>query len=164
MTATLLLLPLVVLSFTTMMMMMMTLPTATAFAPAVTTEVQLQQLPNSRSSGVGSSSRPTMLLSRRGGGTLLGATSNGGRSSRNNNDGDDDKNRRDALALNKARTDIRNFLTQRAIQSFTFLLIHCRDEATVHWLEVSPSARFLFIGLSCSLLLALPDPPVSSCF
>jgi hypothetical protein len=50
---------------------------------------------------------------------------------------DDDDLYRDALALNKARTDIRNFLTQRAIQSFVGLLIHCRDEATVRWLEVS---------------------------
>ena len=39
--------------------------------------------------------------------------------------------------INKARTDIRNFLTQRALQSFTFLLSHCRDTATVRWLEVS---------------------------
>lgn len=37
--------------------------------------------------------------------------------------------------LNKARTDIRNFLTQRALQSFIFLLSHCRDTATVRWLE-----------------------------
>ena len=50
----------------------------------------------------------------------------------------DDYRHRDALALNKARTDIRNFLTQRAIQSFVFLLINCRDQATVRWLEVSP--------------------------
>ena len=45
---------------------------------------------------------------------------------------------RDVGELNKARTDIRNFLTQRAIQSFLFLLSHCRDTATVRWLEVSP--------------------------
>jgi hypothetical protein len=51
--------------------------------------------------------------------------------------GRDDDNYRDVAALNKARTDIRNFLTQRAVQSFVFLLSHCRDEATVRWLEVS---------------------------
>lgn len=44
--------------------------------------------------------------------------------------------------LNKARTDIRNFLTQRALQSFIFLLSHCRDTATVRWLEVSPFRLF----------------------
>lgn len=48
----------------------------------------------------------------------------------NSDDGDD------ALARNLKRTDIRNFLTQRALQSFVFLLAQCRDEATVHWLEV----------------------------
>jgi hypothetical protein len=44
---------------------------------------------------------------------------------------------RDVGQLNKARTDIRNFLTQRAVQSFIFLLSHCRDTATVRWIEVS---------------------------
>lgn len=34
------------------------------------------------------------------------------------------------------RTDVRNFLTQRAFQSFIFLLIQCRDPHTVQWLEV----------------------------
>jgi hypothetical protein len=60
---------------------------------------------------------------------------------RGGGDKDDDSggyySSRDAFALNKARTDIRNFLTQRAMQSFIFLLINCRDEATVRWLEVS---------------------------
>jgi len=37
----------------------------------------------------------------------------------------------------KARTDIRNFLTQRSIQSFVYLLNQCREEHTVRWLEVS---------------------------
>jgi len=35
----------------------------------------------------------------------------------------------------KARTDVRNFLTQRSIQSFVFLLNQCREEHTVRWLE-----------------------------
>jgi hypothetical protein len=39
-------------------------------------------------------------------------------------------------AVNAARTDVRNFLTQRALQSLLFLLTQCRDEATVHWFEV----------------------------
>ena len=45
--------------------------------------------------------------------------------------------------LNKARTDIRNFLSQRALQSFIFLLSHCRDTATVQWLEVSQFQPYL---------------------
>jgi hypothetical protein len=50
---------------------------------------------------------------------------------------DEDDPERDALiSRNRARTDIRNFLTQRALQSFLFLLISCRDSATVKWLEV----------------------------
>jgi hypothetical protein len=40
-----------------------------------------------------------------------------------------------ALAHNKARTDVRNFLTQRSIQSFIFLLIETRDPHTVTWME-----------------------------
>ena len=39
-------------------------------------------------------------------------------------------------ARNKARTDIRYFLTQRSIQSFVYLLNQCREEHTVHYLEV----------------------------
>jgi hypothetical protein len=39
-------------------------------------------------------------------------------------------------ARNKARTDIRYFLTQRSIQSFVYLLNQCREEHTVHFLEV----------------------------
>lgn len=61
-------------------------------------------------------------------------------SNHNNDDSDSDS---DTMALNKARTDIRNFLTQRAIQSFLFLLTTCRDEATVHWMEVRLLRLFL---------------------
>ena len=43
----------------------------------------------------------------------------------------------DALARNKARTDLRNFLTQRSIQSFLYLLDQCRDPHTAAWVEVS---------------------------
>ncbi len=42
----------------------------------------------------------------------------------------------DALAHNIARTCVRTFLTQRAIQSFMFLLESCRDPHTVTWFEV----------------------------
>ena len=56
---------------------------------------------------------------------------------RSNKSKNDDDDGRDVAALNKARTDIRNFLTQRSIQSFIFLLHQCRDGATVRWLEVS---------------------------
>ena len=43
----------------------------------------------------------------------------------------------DAYSRNVARTCVRNFLTQRAVQSFTFLLETCRDPHTVRWLEVN---------------------------
>jgi hypothetical protein len=49
---------------------------------------------------------------------------------------DEDEAQRDAaVRRNQARTDVRNFLTQRAIQSFMFLLHSCRDPHTVRWLE-----------------------------
>jgi hypothetical protein len=41
----------------------------------------------------------------------------------------------DALARNKARTDVCNFLTQRAMQSFIHLLIETRDPHMVTWME-----------------------------
>jgi hypothetical protein len=75
--------------------------------------------------------------------TTLFGTKNGGRSGKdgnnnNNNNNDDYDNFGASLsAVNAARTDISNFLTQRALQSFLFLLTQCRDEATVHWFEVS---------------------------
>ena len=43
---------------------------------------------------------------------------------------------RDGMERNKARMDLRNFLTQRSIQSFVYLLNQCREEHTVRWLEV----------------------------
>lgn len=45
----------------------------------------------------------------------------------------------DPLARNKARTDIRNLLTQRSIQSFVYLLNEVRDIHTTAWIEVSRS-------------------------
>jgi hypothetical protein len=53
---------------------------------------------------------------------------------------------RDSLSRNRARTDVRNFLTQRAIQSFVFLLEQCRDGHTASWIEVRfprPQSQFL---------------------
>ena len=38
----------------------------------------------------------------------------------------------------KSRTDLRQFLTQRSIQSFVFLLNQCKEGATIRWLEVRP--------------------------
>jgi hypothetical protein len=38
----------------------------------------------------------------------------------------------------KSRTDLRQFLTQRSIQSFVFLLNQCKEGMTVRWLEVRP--------------------------
>jgi hypothetical protein len=53
----------------------------------------------------------------------------------------------DALARNKIRTDVRLFLTQRALQSFIGVLHECRDPHTVQWLEV----RLLYcIVLRCA--------------
>lgn len=49
--------------------------------------------------------------------------------------GDGDSSYEKALARNKARTDVRNFLTQRSIQSFITLLIETRDPHTVTWME-----------------------------
>eukprot|EP00977_Amphora_coffeiformis_P023527 scaffold13527_cov202-Amphora_coffeaeformis.AAC.12 len=48
-----------------------------------------------------------------------------------------------ALEHNVRRTDVRIFLTQRAIQSFINLLITCRDPHTVRWLEVRMSRETL---------------------
>lgn len=47
----------------------------------------------------------------------------------------DEESYQRAMANNIARTDIRNFLTQRSIQSFMDLLNSCRDPHTVRWLE-----------------------------
>lgn len=74
-------------------------------------------------------------------------------------DDDDDRQHRDALALNRAKTDIRNFLTQRAIQSFMFLLTSCRDQPTVHWLEQKYNVRNLdtFHGTGAFNLTKYPE-------
>ena len=74
-------------------------------------------------------------------------------------DDEDDLHHRDALALNRAKTDIRNFLTQRAIQSFMFLLNSCRDGATVRWLEQKYEVRNLdsFHGTGAFNLTKYPE-------
>lgn len=59
---------------------------------------------------------------------------------RSDDDAEEEKRYQDALAHNKIRTDVNNFLTQRAIQSFIFLLVECRDPHTVRWMEVSSSS------------------------
>ena len=48
---------------------------------------------------------------------------------------DDKSDNEKALSHNMARTDIRNLLTQRSIQSFIYLLIETRDPHTVTWME-----------------------------
>jgi hypothetical protein len=54
--------------------------------------------------------------------------------------GDADQDRyEDAFQHNTMRTDLRMFLTQRALQSFIFLSVSCRDPHTVKWLEVRAS-------------------------
>lgn len=50
-----------------------------------------------------------------------------------------------------SRTDLRQFLTQRSIQSFVFLLNQCKEGHTVRWLEVSLIMKsFIGDGESCS--------------
>ena len=56
--------------------------------------------------------------------------------SNNNDDG-----HHDALAHNLRRTDPLIFLTQRAIQSFMYLLASTRDPHTIKWIEAS----FVFV-------------------
>lgn len=55
-------------------------------------------------------------------------------------DDSDERDRQDALARNQKRTDVRLFLTQRAIQSFVHLLLETRDPHTVRWIEVRQDA------------------------
>ena len=47
----------------------------------------------------------------------------------------DRSNHDDIVARNMARTDVRNFLTQRAFQSFMFLAEECRDPHTGKWIQ-----------------------------
>ncbi|KAL7581311.1 hypothetical protein ACA910_006075 [Epithemia clementina (nom. ined.)] len=47
----------------------------------------------------------------------------------------DDERYQKAWMHNQLRTDVRIFLTQRALQSFIYLLLSCRDPHTVKWLE-----------------------------
>ena len=91
--------------------------------------------------------------------TALSAVMDGGNTNSFGSWGDDDNNNDDgndnnedgeepidyeryksALEHNTRRTDVRIFLTQRAIQSFINLLITCRDPHTVRWLEVRKTA------------------------
>lgn len=48
----------------------------------------------------------------------------------------------ESVQRSQLRMDVRNFLTQRAVQSFMFLLDSCRDPHTVKWLEVSNQNEF----------------------
>jgi hypothetical protein len=50
----------------------------------------------------------------------------------------------EALEHNKKRTDVRRLLTQRALQSFIYLLLECRDPHTVRWLEVRGVSRVTY--------------------
>jgi len=64
------------------------------------------------------------------------AASSDNHGNNNNNNNNHHRNYEDALAHNQRRTDVRIFLTQRAIQSFMFLLVSTRDPHTVNWFEV----------------------------
>lgn len=48
----------------------------------------------------------------------------------------DDQYDHDPFIRNKERTDIRNLLTQRSLQSFVYLLNSVRDVHTAKWIEV----------------------------
>jgi hypothetical protein len=63
--------------------------------------------------------------------TILGATYDPYDHSSNSDQGGWNRNNNQ-----KARTDVRNFLTQRSIQSFVFVLNQCKEGHTVRWLEV----------------------------
>jgi len=63
------------------------------------------------------------------------AASSDNHGNNNNNNNNHHRNYEDALAHNQRRTDVRIFLTQRAIQSFMFLLVSTRDPHTVNWFE-----------------------------
>ena len=77
--------------------------------------------------------------------------------------GDGDENGAADWSRLAARTDVRIFLTQRAVQSFVFLLKSCGDPHTVRWLEVRrrqaclslPTIRILII---CFLTLSFAIP------
>lgn len=53
----------------------------------------------------------------------------------NNSYSSNGNNKRNPKANNINRTCIKHFLTQRAVQSFMFLLENCRDPHTVKWME-----------------------------
>jgi len=81
-------------------------------------------------------------------------------SARRNSDDEESAGRyNDAMERNRAKTCIRNFLTQRAIQSFMFLLKSCRDQATVLWLEDKYEVRNLdhFHGTGAFNLTKYPE-------
>ena len=70
-----------------------------------------------------------------------------------------DSSNYDNVMFPKSRTDLRNFLTQRSIQSFVFLLNQCREEHTVRWLEVSSNMiRWMEpIGSHQGILFSMPS-------
>ena len=54
---------------------------------------------------------------------------------------EDDSSLDPIVAKNKARTDLRNLLTQRSIQSFVYLLNQVHDVHTRNWIEVSSTIQ-----------------------
>lgn len=77
------------------------------------------------------SSHPSLLDK---GKRLFSSYNNNNNNSNNNADADDDS-LSSSRARNDARIDVRNFLTQRAIQSFLFLCNSVRDPHSVRWME-----------------------------
>jgi len=64
----------------------------------------------------------------------------------------DRSNHDEIVARNAARTDVRNLLTQRSIQSFMFLAEECRDPHTGKWIEEFLSCRNLARYHGCGAL------------
>ena len=52
----------------------------------------------------------------------------------------------------RARTCVRHLLTQRAIQSFMYLLLSCRDPHTVQWLQVRKEHELVLRNVPLSQL------------
>jgi len=74
--------------------------------------------------------RPTIIKNK----SVFLLKSSSSKDNENENENNPEHNN-EAIARLKARTCIKNFLTQRSVQSFMFLQEQCRDPHTVDWIE-----------------------------
>lgn len=89
-------------------------------------------LPTTTSSTTTTTTKKNALLNH----IILFYTNNDDNTYNHNDDNDDEKkNLNPIVSKNKARTDLRNFLTQRSIQSFVYLLNQVHDVHTRNWIE-----------------------------